>query len=99
MVETSAETRETRARLGVACGHAVVTLAGAILIVIGVGMILTLILLPVGIGMAVLGLLAIMWAVDDGEQRKPKAGEGANFPMLGTPVRAAARHQPTITST
>ena len=97
MAWTSAEAGEGKVKLGVACGHAAVAVAGAILIVVGIGMIFTLILLPVGIGMAVLGLLAIMWAVDDSApQTEPSAR--TTLPGLRTPVRVGSRHQPTSTS-
>ena len=99
MTGTSAETRKEKGKVGVACGHAAVAVAGAILVVAGVGMICTLILLPVGIGMAAVGLLAIMWAVDDNVPlREPVAGARTTFPGPRAPMRDWARHQPTSTS-
>ncbi len=68
--------------------HGASTLLGIVLILAGMLMAVTMILMPLGIGLMAVGVLALMWGVDDIPDGRERPNEPPTKPM--PPVDKAA---------
>jgi hypothetical protein len=57
-------------------GHLIAVVAGLVLIIVGLGLGVTMVLLPIGIPVGLTGLLLFLWGLYFGAQRNKTSGAG-----------------------